>query len=117
MSRHKTKYKKHLTYLPYEYHRTFKGDGPHGLNGNHIKLRAYKGEILLYVGDGSPAWLFGEDFDELITLLRKAKRMWLVGHRQLDRVVACTACRAGSGSLCKKHRGVVEALTKKGKVR
>lgn len=58
--------------------------------GGRVKLRHYKGAMLLGVARENDAmfsaipaaWLRGDDLDALIKMLREAKRVWLRAHRK-----------------------------------
>lgn len=110
-----------------EYHREYHGRGKYGLNGGRFELASYKGHIVLRVnpkpGDedakaaarlgfriNGDAWLRGREFDELIALLREAKRVWLAELRVRIAVTKCKWCKNG---LCKRHHAQARALCEK----
>lgn len=112
-----------------DYIREYRGEDQYALNGNTIELQAYKGHVLLSVEPkpnedtkaaarlglrlGASAWLDGNEFDELITLLREAKRVWLAEHRMRMAIARCRNCP--TGSLCVRHRNAIHALCEKTK--
>lgn len=54
-----------------------------------VRVVHYKGHMMLSAEGGPHAnravWLFGDDIDDLIKILREAKRVWLKSYRRVER--------------------------------